>query len=118
MGLNLLACVNAKFKEIVLFLKIPLPPMCRPGNKSLGVNCASNIVLSSRTKTTAQPACIPERLTRLYMQNSKKLYFFKKFPCRLCVDQVIKVWACIVRQTLCYPAVPKQPPSLLPFLKE
>src|SRR6267154_2585298 len=118
MGLNLLACVNAKFKEIVLFLKIPLPPMCRLGNKSLGVHCASNIVLSSRTTTTAQPAFIPERLTTLYMQNSKKYYFFKIFPCPLRLAYVIKVWACIVRQTLCYPAVPKQPPSLLPFLKD
>src|SRR5882757_8525624 len=105
-------------KKLYFFKKIPLPPMCRPGSKSLGLNCASNIVLSSRTKTTAQPPSIPERLTQWKTKNSKKLYFFKQFPCRLCVDQVIKVWACIVRQTLCYPAVPKLPHSRLLFLKD
>src|SRR5882757_423161 len=52
------------------------------------------------------------------MQNSKKLYFLKQFPCRLCVDQVIKVWACVVRRTLCYPAAPKLPRSRLLFLKD
>src|SRR5882757_8363444 len=52
------------------------------------------------------------------MQNSKKLYFFKQFPCSLCVDQELQGWARIVRQTSCHPAAPKQPPSRLLFLKD